>query len=368
MNAPAIAMSVTARRSRATAFLSEKYPASKKGSAITPHRMHRDGGRKPSMMCMAPAVGTAPHKSAAQAVSRTSFRCFFVIFSPFPRKTADTKIRRIPMLPTHQAGAERPPPPLPESRADAQPAIARSRMRFHPKRQVFWLGRPCTQPVFPGLRPSDVFGGTLFPYSGGTAEDLHLFPYSPAGESGRHLLVSDILCRKKQFHYNMQVMAPQGECLLFTQQTLECRSCCRTGSTPAAPNSRARSASNTSASKGRRKCAAAARFHPPAPPAAYRRQGCAPRKTPPCALPSGRKIHIMRGDQECAPLVRQAGEHMLQAFLARRVERRGRFVQQDDFALHRQNVRDGHALFLPRRISRAAGARETPANPYNPSA
>ena len=59
INAPAMATSVIARRSCATVRLMEKYPASRKGSASTPHKTHMDGGKKPSMMCIAPAAGTA---------------------------------------------------------------------------------------------------------------------------------------------------------------------------------------------------------------------------------------------------------------------------------------------------------------------
>src|SRR5699024_6154668 len=145
--APAMATGVIARRSCATVRLMEKYPASRKGSASTPHKTHMDGGKKPSMMCIAPAAGNAPHKSAAHAVRRTSFFCLFVIFfllSSGLRRI--TKKRRVLVLSQRTGPAFSLHPLFSPVRTHPahRPSLVTA-MHFRPKRQVFWLGRPRPQ-------------------------------------------------------------------------------------------------------------------------------------------------------------------------------------------------------------------------------
>ena len=85
------------------------------------------------------------------------------------------------MLPTHRTGVQ---PALLFYRGDAPctPAISRDRYAL-PFKKAGFLARVSSSSGRPSQFPSDHLRDLgLFPYSGGTAEDLHLFPYYPAGE------------------------------------------------------------------------------------------------------------------------------------------------------------------------------------------
>jgi hypothetical protein len=66
-------------------FLIEKNPAARNGRQTTPQTTQKMGGRYPSIMCMALAVGMIPKLIASAADSATSFFCFLLISSPFIR-------------------------------------------------------------------------------------------------------------------------------------------------------------------------------------------------------------------------------------------------------------------------------------------